>query len=71
MAQPQSLLAMAGAPLDPSPWDKAALVLIDAQMEYVEGKLPLPGVKAALQEAALSIANASRPSMPTFRARLS
>jgi nicotinamidase-related amidase len=52
MAQPQSLLAMAGAPLDPSPWDKAALVLIDAQMEYVEGKLPLSGVRPALQEAA-------------------
>ena len=52
MAQPQSLLAMAGAPLDPSPWDKAALVLIDAQMEYVDGKLRLPGVKPALEEAA-------------------
>lgn len=52
MAQPQSLLAMAGAPLDPSPWDKAALVLIDAQMEYVEGKLALPGVRPALEEAA-------------------
>jgi nicotinamidase-related amidase len=52
MAQPQSLLAMAGAPLDPSPWDKAALVLIDAQMEYVEGRLRLPGVVPALQEAA-------------------
>ena len=52
MAEPQSLLAMAGAPLDPSPWDKAALVLIDAQMEYVEGRLRLPGVVPALQEAA-------------------
>ena len=52
MAQPLSLLAMAGAPLDPSPWDKAALVLIDAQMEYVEGRLRLPGVTPALQEAA-------------------
>lgn len=52
MAQPQSLLAMAGASLDPSPWDKAALVLIDAQMEYVDGKLRLPGVKPALEEAA-------------------
>jgi nicotinamidase-related amidase len=52
MAQPQSLLAMAGAPLDPSPWDKAALVLIDAQLEYVRGRLALPGVMPALQEAA-------------------
>jgi nicotinamidase-related amidase len=52
MAQPQSLLAMAGASLDPSPWDKAALVLIDAQLEYVRGRLVLPGVMPALQEAA-------------------
>jgi len=37
MAPPRTLLQMAGAPLDPSAWEKAALVLIDAQMEYVDG----------------------------------
>jgi nicotinamidase-related amidase len=66
MAQPQSLLAMAGAPLDPSPWDKAALVLIDAQMEYVDGRLPLSGVKAALQEAACVLDLARRQGAPVI-----
>jgi nicotinamidase-related amidase len=64
MGQPQSLLAMAGAPLDPSPWDKAALVLIDAQMEYVDGRLALPGVKAALDEAARVLDLARRQGAP-------
>lgn len=66
MAQPQSLLAMAGAPLDPSPWDKAALILIDAQLEYVEGKLPLSGVTPALQEAARVLDMARRQGAPVI-----
>lgn len=52
MSTPRTLLQMAGAPLEPSPWDRAALVLIDAQLEYVRGSLPLPGVGLALAEAA-------------------
>jgi nicotinamidase-related amidase len=66
MAQPQSLLAMAGAPLDPSPWDKAALVLIDAQMEYVEGRLRLTGVVPALQEAARVVELAREKDAPVI-----
>ena len=66
MAQLQSLLAMAGAPLDPSPWDKAALVLIDAQMEYVDGKLRLRGVTPALQEAARVLKLAREKSAPVI-----
>ena len=66
MASPQSLLEMAGAPLEPSAWDKAALVLIDAQMEYVDGKLPLPGVKAALDEAARVLRLARRQGAPVI-----
>ena len=66
MAQPQSLLAMAGAPLDPSPWDKAALILIDAQLEYVEGRLPLFGVQPALQEAARVLDLARRQGAPVI-----
>jgi nicotinamidase-related amidase len=66
MPQPQSLLAMAGAPLNPSPWDKAALVLIDAQLEYVEGKLPLCGIQPALQEAARVLDLARRQGAPVI-----
>ncbi len=43
---------MSGAPRHPSAWDKAALVLIDQQREYVDGALPLPGVQAAIAETA-------------------
>lgn len=66
MAQPQSLLAMAGAPVHPSPWDKAALVLVDAQMEYVEGKMVLPGIKPALDEAARVLELARKEGAPVF-----
>jgi nicotinamidase-related amidase len=66
MPQPQSLLAMAGAPLNPSPWDKAALVLIDAQLEYVEGRLPLSGIWPALQEAARVLDLARRQGAPVI-----
>ncbi|MBI3453058.1 MAG: cysteine hydrolase [Rhodospirillales bacterium] len=48
MTAPRTLLQMAGAPLAPSPWAEAALVIIDAQMEYVNGGLPLPDAKPAL-----------------------
>lgn len=61
---PKTLLQMAGAPLDPSPWDKAALVLIDAQREYVDGGLALPGVKPALAEAARVLDLARRNAAP-------
>lgn len=47
-----SLLALSGASLNPSPLDRSSLVIIDAQLEYVTGKLPLAGVDAALAEIA-------------------
>lgn len=50
MTAPKSLLELSGAPRHPSPWDKAALVLIDQQREYTEGGLKLAGVDAAIAE---------------------
>ena len=50
-AAPKSLLQIAGAPLTPSPLDKSALVIIDAQLEYTRGCLPLDGVDSAIVEA--------------------
>lgn len=52
MSPPRTLLDMAGLPATPSPIDKAALLLIDCQREYADGRLPLPGIDAALSEAA-------------------
>jgi len=65
-AAPKSLLQLAGAPLDPAPLDQASLVLIDCQREYTEGKLPLSGVAAAIDEAAKLLDLARRHKMPIF-----
>lgn len=49
MSDPKTLLQMAGANLEPAALSDAALVIIDAQNEYVDGKLPLTGVGPALE----------------------
>jgi nicotinamidase-related amidase len=63
---PKSLLQLAGAPLHPAPLDRAALVLIDHQMEYVDGALPLDGIHAAMDAAAALLALARRHRVPVF-----
>ena len=50
MNQPKTLLQMAGADLMPNALSDSALVLIDCQIEYVSGAVPLGGVEAALEE---------------------
>lgn len=52
MSDPKTLLEMAGANLEPTALSDAALVIIDAQNEYVDGKLPLTGVGPALDNIA-------------------
>ncbi|MBT3172251.1 MAG: cysteine hydrolase, partial [Rhodospirillaceae bacterium] len=47
MSEPKTLLQMAGADLTPNALSESALVLIDCQMEYVSGAVPLPGVADA------------------------
>jgi len=49
MSGPRTLLDMAGAPSRPHRLAEAAVVMIDAQLEYVTGRLPLAGVGAALE----------------------
>lgn len=66
MIIPRSLLAMAGAPLDPGPLDRAALVVIDHQKEYTTGALPLDGVDAAAVEIGALLALARRSGVPVF-----
>ncbi len=66
MTEPRSLLAIAGAPLTPSPLDRAALILIDHQREYTEGGLPLVGVDAAVAEIRGLLEKARQAGMPVF-----
>jgi nicotinamidase-related amidase len=63
---PKSLLQIAGVPLTPSPLNASVLVIIDAQLEYVKGSLPLQGVDAAIREAALLLAVARKIATPVF-----
>lgn len=65
-AAPQTLLAIAGAPTHPSPLDVATLVIVDAQREYVSGRLPLAGIDAAIIQAAALLALARRHGVPVI-----
>ena len=67
--RPKTLLELAGLSPAPSPLSQAALVVIDAQREYVDGRLPLPGVQAALGEIAALLARARRAGAPIIHVR--
>jgi nicotinamidase-related amidase len=64
MSAPKTLMQMAGA--DPSPvrLSEAAVVIIDAQEEYVSGKVPLAGIDAALDAIARLLAAAREAGAP-------
>jgi len=66
MADPKTLLQLAGAPLTPSALSQSAVVLIDCQNEYVEGPLALPGVKPALAEARKLVERARKAGTPVI-----
>lgn len=66
MSSPKTLLQMAGAPLAPSRFSESAVVIIDAQNEYVTGKLPLSGVEAALDTIAILLKAARAAGAPVI-----
>ena len=66
MTEPTTLLQMAGADQSPSPLGQSALVLIDCQMEYVDGRLGLDGVGPALESAARVLARARAAGTPVI-----
>jgi nicotinamidase-related amidase len=64
MTTPKTLLEMAGADLTPPPLAQSVLVIIDAQNEYLDGKLALPGVKPAVDAIAKLLAKARAAGAP-------
>ncbi len=64
MSDPKTLLAMAGADMTPSSFSNAVVVMIDCQMEYVDGFLPLTGVEPALEECAKILERARAAKTP-------
>jgi len=63
-ALPRTLLEMAGAPLDIARFSDAVLLIIDAQREYVDGKLPLAGIDASLAVGGTLLARARSAGTP-------
>lgn len=63
--RPKTLLELAGA-ATPSKLEDTTLIVIDAQREYVDGKVPLPGVKDALAEIAKLLAAARTLGAPVI-----
>jgi len=61
---PKTLLEIAGATVTPARLSNAAVVVIDAQQEYVDGMLALPGVAPALDEIGKLLARARAASTP-------
>jgi nicotinamidase-related amidase len=64
MSAPKTLLQMSGAPLEPGKFSESAVVIIDAQNEYVNGKLPLVGVNPALDNIAILLKAARAAGSP-------
>ena len=64
MTAPKTLLEMSGADMRPPPLAGATLVIIDAQNEYLDGKLALPGVKPAVDALARLLAKAREAGAP-------
>ncbi len=66
MSGPKTLLEMAGAPSTAPPLAQSALVMIDCQREYVDGKVRLVGVAAALAQCAEVLARARGAGAPVI-----
>jgi nicotinamidase-related amidase len=64
--KPKTLLEMAGATPAPAALSGATVVVIDAQREYVDGKLPLVGVGPALAEIGKLLARARAARAPVI-----
>jgi nicotinamidase-related amidase len=60
---------MAGVPNRPHRLAEAAVVMIDAQMEYVNGRLPLAGIEPALEAGAGLLAAARTAGRPVVHVR--
>ncbi len=66
MSGPKTLIEMAGAPSRPQRLADSAVVMIDAQLEYVTGRLPLTGVGPALEVGAELLAAARAAGRPVI-----
>jgi nicotinamidase-related amidase len=64
MTAAKTLLELSGADLRPAPLATSTLVVIDAQNEYLDGKLALPGARPALAALARLLGRARTAGAP-------
>ena len=66
MSTPKTLLELSGADLNPPTLSKSAVVIIDAQNEYLDGKLALPGTMPAIEAIRTLLAHARAAGAPVI-----
>jgi nicotinamidase-related amidase len=66
MSRPATFRELAGLSMRPEPFIDSAIILIDCQREYVDGAVPVPGIAAALDEAANLLARARQEGVPVI-----
>lgn len=64
--RPMTLFELAGAAPAPARLGDAVVIVVDAQREYVDGRLPLPGVQPALDEIGRLLARARAARTPVI-----
>lgn len=64
--KPETLASIAGLSRLPGPPGSSVLLMIDPQLEYTSGRLPLAGIDAAVEEGARLLAFARGRGMPVF-----
>jgi nicotinamidase-related amidase len=65
-ASPRTLREIAGLPVAPSSLADSVLIIVDAQKEYTEGALPLPGVHVAIGQIARLLSRARAAHTPVI-----
>jgi len=63
---PKTLIALAGIVMEPVRLSSSALLIIDAQREYVDGLLPLAGIEASLAVGGALLARAREVKAPVI-----
>lgn len=63
---PSTLLDILGVKQNPNKLKESALIIVDAQREYLDGKVPLYGMKESIAEIRKLLARARRVGAPVF-----
>ena len=63
---PKTLIELAGIGMEPVRLSSSALLIIDAQREYVDGRLPLVGIEASLAVGGALLARAREAKAPVI-----